>query len=161
MCRSRSGVAQKLFPRARGRLLAAASDGIAHRRICLHILHAVVIHDAQIALAKRFGHRFGHFRFGLHELRPVFLDLGDVLLHLRGGGTIQRALQLCQAGCQLQTGRPQRARVWCLDGGRIPTTLTATEDAALAASVVTRTGAQQEMLLPAWYGRAALVIWTW
>ena len=36
---------------------AGAPNGIAHVRVSLYVLHAVIVHDAQLAVPKRIGHR--------------------------------------------------------------------------------------------------------
>jgi hypothetical protein len=39
------------LPAWRSRLvLGAVGDGLAHRRVCLNVLHPVVVHDAEVAL---------------------------------------------------------------------------------------------------------------
>ena len=56
-----------------GRLFSGIGDGIAHGRIGLHILHPIVVHDAEVSLAKGLGHGTGHLRFGFNDSRAHFL----------------------------------------------------------------------------------------
>src|SRR5688500_2582901 len=54
-------------------VLTAVGDGLAHRRVCLDVLHAVVVHDAEVALAERLSHRPRHFRLRLDDPCPHLL----------------------------------------------------------------------------------------
>src|SRR5688572_16518832 len=66
------------LPRWRRQLvLAAVGDRFAHRRVCLDVLHAVVVHDAEVALAERLGHGPWHFRLRLDDACPHLLLEGD------------------------------------------------------------------------------------
>src|SRR3990172_7400508 len=62
-----------LFPGRRGRLLGGARDRLAHRRVRLHVLHPVVVHDPEVALTERLGHGAWHLGLGLDDARPHLL----------------------------------------------------------------------------------------
>ena len=68
-----------------GGLLGAGGggEGGAHVGVGLDVLHAVVVHDAEVAAAEGFGHGQGHFGFGHDDLGAGFLGLG---FHLLLGG---------------------------------------------------------------------------
>ena len=65
-----------LVLRAQRRFRVAVGNGIPHVRVRLDVLHPVVIHDAQVAMKKRFGHRMRHLRFDLDHLCLHFLLQG-------------------------------------------------------------------------------------
>jgi hypothetical protein len=52
-------------------------DFFAHDRIGLQVLHAVIVHDAEIALAESFGHGAWHFGLGFHDACSHLLLQGD------------------------------------------------------------------------------------
>ena len=56
-----------------------------HGGVGHHVLHLVVIHDAQVTVAERLGHGQRHFRLGQNHLGARLLRLGLVLLLERHG----------------------------------------------------------------------------
>jgi hypothetical protein len=48
-----------------------SAEGFAHGGVGLHVLHAVVVHDAEMAGAERFGDGEGDLGFGLDDIRAV------------------------------------------------------------------------------------------
>lgn len=55
------------------RFFLRAGNRVPHGRISLYIFHAIVVHDAQIALSKGFGHGLGDFGFGFNHTGAHFL----------------------------------------------------------------------------------------
>src|SRR5437764_1117974 len=51
------------------RPVARLGNRLAHGGVGLHVLHAVVVHDAEVSAAECLGHGFGNFRFRQHDLR--------------------------------------------------------------------------------------------
>ena len=55
------------------RFLFSVGNGITHGRVGLDVFHAIIVHDAQIALSKGFRHRARNFGFRLNHSRTHFL----------------------------------------------------------------------------------------